>query len=181
MVGADAEPQTPAAASERGPLLRRFDTDPREQLSFARVRTLSALLALAGATAMLFGKLPIPALLIALLALLISLVWLRQARRAAASARSGRAEALRVHQLGFALDEGERTHWVAWSNVESIAVDEDRLDIVVKCRDAARLRLEPRYPGVDIYELVRTLDDARLSAGTKGDGGGDGGGGSAAP
>jgi hypothetical protein len=150
--------------SERGQVVARFATDPREQRTLARVRAICALLAAGAASLTLFGKLPIPAFLVALLGLAISLLWLRQARRAAASARRSNPEALVVHALGFALDEGERTHWVPWRNVVSVEVDEERLDIVVQQTGATSLRIEPRYPGVEIHELMRTLDDARQSA-----------------
>lgn len=149
---------------QRGALLARFATDARDQRALALVRAVSALLASLGAVAMLLAKLPFVAFLLALLALGISLVWLRVARRAAARARRREPEVLAVHALGFALDEGEHTQWVPWSNVERVAVDEDRLDIVVQRRAGERLRIEPRYPGVDLYELVRTLDDARDAA-----------------
>jgi len=151
-------------------VLARFATDPRDQRDLARVRMASALLASVAAIATFFGKLPIPAFLVALLGLVISMVWLRQARRAAASARRSAPEALVVHALGFALDEGERTHWVPWRNVLNVEVDEERLDIVVQQSDADPLRIEPRYPGVEIHELVRTLEDARHRAQGAGEG-----------
>lgn len=158
-----APPPLPQEA-ERGPLSARFCTDPRDQRALARVRTGSALLASLAALAMLLGELPIPAFLIAVLALMISIVWLRQAGRAARLAKRAQPEALTVYARGFTLDQGERTHWVPWRNVERVFVDEERLDIVVEQRGTRPLRLEPRYPGVDIHELVRTLVEAHESA-----------------
>ena len=150
--------------AERGRVLASFRTDPQHELAYARMRTITAVVGGLAASAMLLGELPLPALLIALLGLAIAVLWLRQARRAARSARRGRVETLTVHEHGFALEHGERTHWVPWSNVEGIEVDEDRLDIAVQQSGSAPLRIEPRYPGVDIHELVRTLNDARRAA-----------------
>jgi hypothetical protein len=160
-----AEPgETAEPEPDRGALLAEFRGDPHEQLVLARVRTVAGAVALVASAAALLGSLPVPALLVALLGLVMSLVWLRQARRIGRDARNEAPPSLRVHALGLLLTEGERTHWAAWSNVVSIGVDEERLDIVLQRSSGAPLRVEPRYPGVDLYELVRTLDDAWSSA-----------------
>lgn len=164
MSGFEPAPRPLPPAEERGPLSARFCTDPRDQRALARVRAASALLATLAALAMLLGELPIPAFMIAVLALMISIVWLRQAGRASRLAKRAQPEALAVYARGFTLDLGERTHWVPWRNVERVFVDEERLDIVVQQRGASALRLEPRYPGVDIDQLVRTLVEAHESA-----------------
>lgn len=164
MSGFEAAQQPLPPDEERGPLSARFCTDPSDQRALARVRAGSALLASLAALAMLLGELPIPAFLIAVLALMISVVWLRQAGRAARLAKRAQPEALTVYAGGFTLELGERTHWVPWSNVERVFVDEERVDIVVQQRGTGALRLEPRYPGVDIHELVRTLVEAHESA-----------------
>ena len=149
---------------ERGRLLIRYEVSEREQRTLARVRTVSALLAFAGAVTMLFGRLPVPVFLLALLGLSVSLLWLRQAQKARRAAGRAHREALQVHQDGLFLDEAERTAWVPWSAVEDIVVDEERLDVVVIRRGTPALRIEPRFPGVELYELVRTLNNARLAA-----------------
>jgi uncharacterized iron-regulated membrane protein len=149
--------------NERGPLRIRYEVSEREQRALARVRTISALLAFAGAVTMLLGRLPVPVFLLALLGLLISVVWLRQAQKARRAAGAAHRDALQVHEGGLFLDEAERTAWVPWSEVEDIVVDEERLDVVVIRRGTPALRIEPRFPGVDIYELMRTLNDARMA------------------
>ena len=50
-------------------------------------------------------------------------------------------------------------------DVVEIEVDEERLDVLVRLHAGPPLRIEPRYPGVEIHELVRTLNDARHKAG----------------
>ncbi len=149
--------------SERGALLVRFQVDPREQRLLARVRAIAALLAAPAALAMLLGELPWPVFLVAVLALLLSLAWLGQARRLwRASKRE--PDALFVHAGGIELREAGQSTWLAWAEVERVEVDEERLEVVITRHVAPALRIEPRYPGVDIYELVRTLDHARFSA-----------------
>ena len=60
--------------------------------------------------------------------------------------------------------DARRNDWLAFSDVERFEVDEERVDVLVTKRDASTLRIEPQYTGVDIYELVHTLDNARASA-----------------
>jgi hypothetical protein len=150
--------------TERGDQLARYQASPRDQRALAHVRTVSALLATAGAVGMLLGKLSLPLLLVALLGLLISLAWLGQARRLRRAAQDERPASLTVFQAGFAVCEREREDWLAWSEVARVEVDEERLDVVVTKQDGSILRIEPRYAGVDLYELVHTLDNARASA-----------------
>jgi hypothetical protein len=150
--------------SDRGPLLARFEESKSELRALALVRGVCAVLAIAAASALLLGELPVPIFLVAVLALLISLVWLRQALRARKAAKQAKNAALLVYSTGFCLEDAGGSTWHGWEDVEQVEVNEERLDIVVMRRDKPPLRLEPRYAGVDIYQLVRTLDEARRSA-----------------
>ncbi|MET0341060.1 MAG: hypothetical protein ABW252_08655 [Polyangiales bacterium] len=148
----------------RGPELARYEASPSELRALARVRMVSALVAFGGAVAMLLGELPVPVFLLALLGLVLSLAWLGQARRASRAARSAHRDALTVHARGLWLEEAARNVWCSWDDVTEIEVDEERLDVLVRLRAGPPLRIEPRYPGVEIHELVRTLNDARHRA-----------------
>jgi len=150
--------------TEHGPELARFEVSQRDQRALAYVRTGAALLAILGAGVMFLGTMTVPVFLIALLGLLISVAWLRQAGRLRRSAAAPVPGSLTVYRDGYAVREHDRNEFVGWSDVEKIDVDEERLDIVVTKRDASTLRIEPRYAGVDLYELVHTLDNARASA-----------------
>lgn len=150
--------------TDLGPELARFEASPSDLRALAHLRTLCALLAGVGALVVLLGKVSVPVFLIALLGLLISLAWLAQARRLRRTAAHGVPAALVVYQSGFLLTDDRRNDWLAFSDVKSFEVDEERVDVLVTKRDASTLRIEPRYTGVDIYELVHTLDNARASA-----------------
>ncbi|MDB4973212.1 MAG: hypothetical protein JWN48_1553 [Myxococcaceae bacterium] len=150
--------------SERGEVLARFEVSSSDQRGLAYLRGICALLALVGAGLMLLGKLPVPLFMVALLAVLLSVAWLAQARRLSRAARDPKRPALIAHAGGLALEEAGRNDWLSWSDVVRIEVDEERLDIVITKRDAATLRIEPRYQGVDLYDLVRTLDGIWRSA-----------------
>jgi hypothetical protein len=140
--------------------VRRFEVAAGDQRSVAWVRAGSAILAAVGSVCLLLADVPVPVFLAAVLGLLMSLVWLGQARRAQKLSRHAQAHALSVHRDGFELAEGEHVRQVRFASVSDIAVDEEHLDIVVKLSAGERLRLEPRYPGVAIHDLVRSLHEA---------------------
>jgi hypothetical protein len=153
-----------APARDLGPLLHRFSVSADDQRSVARVRLVSAGVSAVGALLLLLADVPIAVFLAALLALLMSLVWVAQARTAGRVARNVERYYLALHRDGFILSEGDQLHCVRFADVREIALDEERLDIAVR-RDAKEpLRIEPRYPGVEIHALVRTLQEAWAEA-----------------
>ena len=152
------------APPDLGPLRERFTVSADDQRSVARVRLVSAGVSAVGALLLLLADVPIAVFLAALLALLMSLVWFAQARTAGRVASNVQRYYLALHQDGFLLSEGDQLHCVRFADVREIALDEERLDIVVR-RDAKEpLRVEPRYPGVEIHALVRTLHQAWVEA-----------------
>jgi hypothetical protein len=144
-----------------GPLLHRFEVTRADQRSLAFVRGAAALLCAVCAVGVLLARVSVPIFMTALLGLVMSFAWLAQARRAARTAATPEAHYLSVHRDGLVLaDAGKLTH-VAFAEVDDIALDEERLDIALTLRDRRCVRIEPRYPGVEIHELMRTLQAAR--------------------
>ena len=150
--------------TEHGAIVARFEVSAGDQRALAYLRGICALLALAGAGAMLLGRLSVTLFMVALLAVLLSLAWLAQARRLSLAARAKVRPALTAHTNGLLLEEPNRNEWLAWTDVTRIEVDEERLDVLVTRRDETTLRIEPRYRGVDLYQLVHTLSEAWRSA-----------------
>ena len=145
---------------ERGSALRRFEVDPAGERSVGRLRLAAAVLASLGAIAMLLSSLPFVIMMVAVLALLVSAGWIAKARSSERRARTSEDHFLALYSRGFELGEGPARTWIAWERVTHIDVDEERLDIVVELQDRDPLRLEPRYPGVEIYQLMDTLRNA---------------------
>jgi hypothetical protein len=153
-----------AADGELGPLRQRLQVAPTDQRWLALVRGGSAALAALGSLALLAADVPVPVFLAALLGLLMSLLWIGQARRALRVARTVETHHLSIYRDGFVVAEGQRVTRVPFEQVRELAVDEERLDILVKLSTGESLRLEPRYPGLEIHDLVRTLHEAREQA-----------------
>lgn len=148
------------AEPEMGALLERFEVDPATEHAVSRLRLVAAVLAGLGAIAMLLSTLPFTMLLIAVLALLVSAGWIAKSRSIEKRARTPEEHYLAVHARGLLLREGASLTWVPWERITHIDVDDERLDIVLEQGDQAPLRLEPRYPGVEIYALMHRLRNA---------------------
>jgi hypothetical protein len=161
-----AQPHSERAqtAPDLGPLSVRFAVTADDQRSVARVRLVSAGVSGAGAVLLLLADVPIAVFLAALLALLMSLVWFGQGRTAGRLARNVERYHLSIYRDGFLLSEGNQLHCVRFADVREISVDEERLDIVVTRAANEPLRVEPRYPGVEIHALVHTLRHAWVQA-----------------
>ncbi len=146
--------------SELGTLIERFEVDPATERSVSRLRLVAAVLAGLGAIAMLLSALPFAILLIAVLALLVSAGWIAKSRSIEKRARMPQEHFLALHARGLLVREGASLTWVPWERVTHIDVDDERLDIVLERSEDDPLRLEPRYPGVEIYALMHRLRNA---------------------
>jgi hypothetical protein len=149
---------------ELGPLLSRLEVSRADQRSLALVRGGAALLCALCASALLLARVSVPVFLTGLLGLVMSLAWLAQARRAARTARAPEAHHLSIHRAGLVVAEQGQLTRLRFADVADIAVDEERLDIAVRMRDGRCIRIEPRYPGVEIHELMRRLREAKAAA-----------------
>lgn len=153
---------------ELGPLLQRLEVSRADQRSLALVRGGAALVCALCASWLLLSRVSLPVYLIGLLGLLISFAWLAQARRAARAGAAPQAHHLSIHRDGLLLAEAGRLTRLRFAEMVDIEVDEERLDIAVRLRDGRCVHIEPRYPGVEIHELMRRLREAKASqAGAK--------------
>jgi hypothetical protein len=148
---------------ELGPLVQRFEVSRADQRSLALVRGGAALVCALCASWLLLSRVSVPVFLIGLLGLVISLAWLAQARRAARTASRPEAHHLSIHRDGLLLAEQDRLTRLRFADVADISVDEERLDLAVKLHDGRCVRIEPRYPGVEIHELMRRLREAKAA------------------
>jgi hypothetical protein len=156
---ADVSAPLPSAEA-RGQFLRRFEASASAELSLARLRLVTATVALMASVAVLLSKVPVTIFLVALVGVLISLAWIRQGLQARKRALRPSQFFLELCARGLLIGEGARVQWLPWGEVCDIAVDEERLDIVLKVRVGGPVRVEPRYPGIAIHDLMATLRNA---------------------
>jgi hypothetical protein len=145
---------------ELGPVLEHFEASAAWFKAEAVLRLMASIVALAAALAALLGSLPIGAFLIALTGVLVGFAWFFAARRGLKRSQHASDFTLDVYARAFALREGGTLVIVPFAEITRIDVDEERLDVVIERTSGAPLRIEPRYPGVEIHQLMHRLRNA---------------------
>jgi hypothetical protein len=118
------------------------------------LRVLLALLALGCALWLVL----LPGRITKLLALCALPLALLMFRRGLAALRAPVYEdRLELDDQGFVLCVQDAHMRVTWSEVRAIELDEDRLTVMVVCRDGREIAVEPRYPELPLRELGETI------------------------
>lgn len=134
---------------------RTFEHDARNEAAVVLVRAV----AIVGTLVSIGGlALALPTWVggvFALLGLAAIAGWTVMVLRGRARVRSRVSLDLAPERLRY--EDGSRVSEVAWEDVESVAVDEDRLDVVVERRGAEPLRVEPFFKGASVYELADAI------------------------
>lgn len=143
---------------------RSLSLDASER-STARLRLVAA--AVVGLAAVWVAALkPPPAgWLCVAVGLLASLMWLAMGMRARRRLADPDRQRLELRADGLTLVEGGAQRYVAWHELESLGVDEERL--VVRLRIRAQddpIDIEPRYGGLGAYDLEEAIRRARDAA-----------------
>jgi hypothetical protein len=146
----------------------RLPLDLRAERAIARLRASAALIVVLASGWLLALPYPLPRLF-ALAGFGFALLWLVRAARTRRQIRGAADHYLELDREALRLREGERSERVPWSEVDSIAVDEDRLLLRVARRGGPPLEIEPRYGRMGLYELFEAIRGARARAA---DGGG---------
>ena len=87
-------------------------------------------------------------------------LWLVGSLRTRRVLQNAHEHFLELDAAGIGLCEGGTTLRVPWQEVQSVAINHDRLHIVVVRTNAQDLVIEPRYQGMDLQKLAETLSRA---------------------
>lgn len=101
-------------------------------------------------------------LLFGALGTLFGFVWM--AMIAAARRRARSVVALRLLEDRFEYEDGRVVERHAWSEVERVEVDEERLSVAVTLSDGRIVHVEPHFRGVGVYDLEHAVSAARTAA-----------------
>lgn len=138
----------------------RFELDERAERGSAVLRMVAALLTIA-AGIWAFALPYLAPRLFALAGFAFAALWLVRALR---MLRSGRrtpsAHYLELRDNALCLREGSEEQIVPWEEITQIAIDEDRLLVVVERRNSAALLLEPQYRGVGLRPMADAVQQA---------------------
>jgi hypothetical protein len=139
----------------------RFELDTRAARETSALRALAAIVVLIGAIWLFTLPFAVPRVF-ALAGLVFAVFWLRGAAK-----RRARLPALHYLELGreaLVLHDGDSEQIAPWAEVESVAVDEDRLVVIVARRGRPALAIEPQYRGVTLHALAERIQQALAAA-----------------
>jgi hypothetical protein len=154
------ESQTPerggAAPPERAV---RYELDVRNERAIAWLRIVGSVVVAGGVIWLLSLGPGLIGVVLGAVGGLASLGWLLVGLRGRKRANEhAGAHYLEVSDEGFVLAEGAKVQRVRWSEVKSVAVDEDRLVVRVERKGAEPgVVVEPRYRGQSVYALAEAL------------------------
>jgi hypothetical protein len=83
-----------------------------------------------------------------------------RARRQRARAQDASRHFLDIGEQHLALAEGDQARSLAWADVETVEIDDDRLVVVLRLRDRAPWIIEPYYGGLALRPLAERLHTA---------------------
>jgi hypothetical protein len=160
---ADGTDDGGARSSGRAPQGQRIrlELDARAEREVTVLRSLAAIVLLI-AGAWLFALPETVPRMFAAVGFVFAGLWLGRAARG--RARNAEQHALELGPEALSLREPGQERSVPWSSVESVAIDEDRLVVIVACKDAPPLELLPQYRGVGLHALGDSVQTALLDA-----------------
>jgi len=143
--------------TERGDLLAHFEARASDTRALGRLRQLAALGAGGAGVAVLLGQVSVVVAMVAAVGVLVSFFWWRKGSRAVREAGQHTPDALWVHQRGLLRRELDTLHWMPWTEVRAVVVDEEALNVRLLCDPAPPVTLPPQYPDIGIDDLATTL------------------------
>ncbi|MCA9602038.1 MAG: hypothetical protein R3A78_01480 [Polyangiales bacterium] len=145
----------------------RLALDRHAELGPAALRTVGAVAVTAGSAWLAVAVGSSLAWVVAGIGFLASLAWVGMARVARRRVASASAFALTLDPGGLTLAEPGKELQVRWTDVEDIAINEERLTVVVTHDGGHLLAIEPRFGGLGTHALHDRLLRARTEATTR--------------
>ncbi len=143
---------------------RRLTLAVGAERAIARFRLASAIVVLPASLYVLVGPHPFPAKALAFLGVLASIGYVAAFFRARARVRGSDAFHLDLADDGMTLCLGGRSTFVAWSEIDDVDVDEERLIVLVRAHDGRSIDVPPVWEGIGLYDLAAMLRKCRDGA-----------------
>lgn len=155
----------PAPAPDAGHGLRLM-LDVREVRDRMLLRLLAALPALLGGLWLLWIANSLLLRILAVSGVVFSVFWVALARKSIRQLAIAGDHYLDIGDRGLTLRSGTQSRCLTWSEVDAVEIDEDRLAVRVRVRDADSLLVEPHYGELGLRELAETIERGRVHAGS---------------
>jgi len=135
----------------------RFELDARADRETRVLRSAAAVVVLAAGVWLFTLPFVVPRAF-AVAGFVFAALWLRGAAKQ--RARLPARHYLELGRDALELCDGGDAQVVPWPAIESVAIDEDRLVVIVARRDAPPLAIEPQFRGVPLHALAEHIQEA---------------------
>lgn len=139
----------------------RLPLDVREVRDRMRLRLLAALPAFAGGAWLLAAADTALLRVLAAAGLVFACVWVVRARSSVKQLHGAVDHYLESSPEGLTIRAGASQRRLAWTDIEAVEIDEDRLVIQLRLHADKALAVEPQYGELGLYELGAWIQRAR--------------------
>jgi hypothetical protein len=141
----------------------RFELDDRAERGATALRVGAALVTMLAGAWLLLLPYSVPRVF-AVAGLCFAALWLVRAARARRMAKlpagAGPRDYLELRPDALCMRNHGTEQVIPWGEVVSVAIDEDRLMVVVERKNASAIMLEPQYRGTALHPLAEAVHDA---------------------
>ncbi|MGD8859509.1 MAG: hypothetical protein PVI30_05815 [Myxococcales bacterium] len=130
----------------------RFELDPRAERDASIVRGAAAAILIVAGFWTLLLPFTVPRM-VALAGLIFAGLWLLRAHRDAVAAQHPHEHFLELAADGLTRGEPGEVTTLPWQQLRGLELDEDRLVIRLHPAQGPPIVIEPRYHGIDLYDL----------------------------
>jgi hypothetical protein len=135
----------------------RFELDLRADREARMLRSAAAVVVLVAGVWLFTLPFVVPRLF-AVAGFVFAALWLRGAAKQ--RARPPARHYLELGREALVVCDGGSEQVVPWPAIASVAIDEDRLVVIVSRRDAPPLAIEPHFRGVPLHDLAQHIQTA---------------------
>ena len=151
----------PTGAPDAGRHGQRLMLNVREVRDRMRLRLIASLPAFAGGLWLLWIGDNTLLRLLAGAGVVFATLWLVLARRSVRQLAHAGDHSLDIGSEGLTLKNGAQSSSWAWSDIDAVEIDEDRLAVRLRVRGAAPVAIEPHYGELGLRELAEAIERAR--------------------
>jgi hypothetical protein len=142
---------------------QRLLLDVREVRDRMLLRLIASLPAFAGGLWLLWIADTLLLRALAVSGVVFAAIWVVLARRSVRQLLRAGDHYLDIGAGGFTLMSGAEQRFVAWSDLDAVEIDEDRLVVRLRVRGADSLIVEPQYGELGLRELAATIERGRVA------------------
>jgi hypothetical protein len=146
---------------------QRLFLDTRELRDRTRLRLTASLPALVGGLWLVWTTGSWLLRAFALAGVTFATIWLVIARRTAIQLSNAPDHYLDIGAEALQVCAGAERRTLAWTDIEAVEIDEDRLVVSLRLSGGGRLVIEPQYGELDLPELAERLERSRARAMTR--------------